>query len=68
MRELAPDGAFWVAWPKRTADISTDMTDDAVREIALPVGLVGTEVCAMDATWTGLKLVLRAGDRGVPVD
>jgi hypothetical protein len=56
---LPVDGAFWVAWPKRTAKMATDMTEDAVREIALPMGWVDVKVCAIDATWSGLKLVLR---------
>ncbi len=56
---LPPDGAFWVAWPKRASKMATDMTDHAVRDIALPTGWVDVKVCAIDATWTGLKLVLR---------
>lgn len=56
---LRVDGAFWVAWPKKSSAIATDMTDDAVREIALPAGWVDVKVCAIDAAWTGLKLVLR---------
>lgn len=56
---LPPDGAFWVAWPKRTAKMPTDMSDHAVRDIALPMGWVDVKVCAIDATWSGLKLVLR---------
>lgn len=56
---LPPDGAFWVAWPKKASGVATDMTDDAVREIALPTGWVDVKVCAIDATWTGLGLVLR---------
>jgi hypothetical protein len=56
---LPPDGAFWVAWPKRTSKLPTDMTDDVIREIALPMGWVDVKVCAIDATWSGLKLVLR---------
>jgi hypothetical protein len=56
---IAPDGAAWIAWPKRAAKVATDMTDHAVRELALPRGLVDTKVCAIDETWTGLKLVWR---------
>jgi hypothetical protein len=56
---LPPDGAFWVAWPKRTSRVATDMTEGAVREVALPMGWVDVKVCAIDATWSGLKLVLR---------
>jgi hypothetical protein len=56
---LPPDGAFWVAWPKRASQITTDMSDHAVRDLALPLGWVDVKVCAIDATWSGLKLVLR---------
>jgi hypothetical protein len=56
---LPPDGAFWVAWPKRAAKVATDMSEHAVRDIALPMGWVDVKVCAIDATWSGLKLVLR---------
>ena len=56
---IAPNGAGWIAWPKKTAKVATDMTDHVVREVALPRGLVDTKVCAIDDTWTGLKLVWR---------
>jgi hypothetical protein len=56
---LPPEGAFWVAWPKRSAKTATDMTEDVVRAIALPLGWVDVKVCAIDATWSALKLVLR---------
>ena len=56
---IFPDGMLWVAWPKRASGVATDMTEDVVREVALPVGLVDTKVCAIDATWSGLKLVVR---------
>lgn len=59
VQTLPPDGSFWVAWPKKASGVTTDMTDHAVRSIALPLGWVDTKVCAIDATWTGLKLVLR---------
>jgi hypothetical protein len=59
LKALPPDGAFWVAWPKKASRVPTDMSDDAVREVALPLGWVDTKVCAIDATWSGLKLVLR---------
>ena len=61
---IAPDGAAWIAWPKRAAKMATDMTDHVVREVALPRGLVDTKVCAIDETWTGLKLVWRTERRG----
>jgi len=56
---LAPAGMLWVAWPKRSSGVQTDMTEDVVRDVALPTGLVDTKVCAIDATWSGLRLVMR---------
>ena len=56
---VAPDGTIWVAWPKRASKVATDMTEDVVREVALPVGLVDNKVCAIDEVWSGLKLVWR---------
>jgi Protein of unknown function (DUF3052) len=58
-RRMAPAGGLWVAWPKRAARVPTDMTEHVVREIALPTGLVDNKVCAIDGTWTGLRLVIR---------
>ena len=58
-RAIEPDGMLWVAWPKRASGIRTDMTEGAVREIALPTGLVDTKVCAIDDVWSGLRLVVR---------
>ncbi len=54
-----PAGAAWVAWPKRASGVETDVTEDVVRDEALPLGLVDVKVCAIDATWSGLKLVVR---------
>jgi hypothetical protein len=56
---LAPDGMIWVAWPKRASKVTTDITEDVVRDVALPRGLVDVKVCAIDETWSGLKLVIR---------
>lgn len=56
---IAPAGALWVAWPKRASKVPTDITEDVVRDVALPVGLVDVKVCAIDAIWSGLKLVIR---------
>lgn len=53
------DGTLWMAWPKRSAGVETDITEDVVREVALPAGLVDTKVCAIDATWSGLRLTKR---------
>jgi hypothetical protein len=58
-RAVEPDGMLWVAWPKRASGVDTDMTEDVVREVALPSGLVDTKVCAIDAVWSGLRLVVR---------
>ena len=62
-RAVAPNGAVWVAWPKRASKVSTDVTEDVVREVALPMGLVDTKVCAIDDTWSGLRLVWRLSGR-----
>lgn len=57
--KLASNGMIWVAWPKRASKVPTDMTEDVVRDVALPRGLVDVKVCAIDDTWSGLKLVIR---------
>ena len=62
-RAVAPAGAVWVAWPKKASKVSTDVTEDVVREVALPLGLVDTKVCAIDDTWSGLRLAWRLGER-----
>jgi hypothetical protein len=56
---IFPARALWVAWPKRASKVPTDVTEDVVRELALPLGLVDVKVAAIDATWSGLKLVWR---------
>lgn len=56
---IAPDGQVWVSWPKKTSGVPTDITEDTIREVALPLGFVDTKVCAIDETWSGLKLVIR---------
>lgn len=56
---IFPDRSLWVAWPKRSSGVETNMTEDVVREVALPLGLVDNKVCAIDATWSGLRLVWR---------
>jgi hypothetical protein len=60
---LDPAGGVWIAWPKRASKVQTDITEDVVREIALADGLVDTKVCAIDETWSGLRLVFRLRDR-----
>jgi len=56
---LAQRGMIWICWPKRASGVATDVTEDTVRKHALPLGLVDIKVCAIDATWSGLKLVRR---------
>lgn len=57
--QIATDGQIWVSWPKQASKVATDITEDTIREIALPLGLVDTKVCAVDDVWSGLKLVIR---------
>jgi hypothetical protein len=57
--KVDPTGVIWVSWPKKTAKVPTDITDVTIRELALPLGFVDIKVCAIDATWSGLKLVIR---------
>jgi hypothetical protein len=65
---LPADGVIWISWPKKSSGVATDVGEDTVRAIALPLGLVDVKVCAIDATWSGLKLVwrkeVRSGKRG----
>jgi hypothetical protein len=56
---VAPAGAVWVAWPKKSSGVATDITEDVLRELLLPTGWVDNKVCAIDATWSGLRFVLR---------
>jgi hypothetical protein len=58
-KKLNPSAAIWVSWPKKSAKVPTDITEDVVREIALPLGFVDIKVCAVDEVWSGLKLVVR---------
>ena len=60
---LDPAGALWIAWPKRSSGVPTDITEDTLREVGLPQGLVDTKVCAIDDTWSGLKFVIRKENR-----
>jgi hypothetical protein len=62
-KAIAPDGTVWVSWPKKKAKVPTDMTEDVIREVCLPLGFVDVKVCAVDATWSGLKLVIRKEQR-----
>jgi hypothetical protein len=60
---IATNGALWVAWPKRASGVVTDLTEQVVRREALAIGVVDVKVCAIDPTWSGLKLVRRLADR-----
>ncbi|HVY25015.1 MAG TPA: hypothetical protein VHB79_00635 [Polyangiaceae bacterium] len=60
---LESNGGLWAAWPKKASGVATDMTEDVVRKHALPRGLVDNKVCAIDATWSGLRLVIRVEQR-----
>jgi hypothetical protein len=57
--KMQQDAAIWISWPKKAAKVETDITEDTIREVALPLGLVDIKVCAVDETWSGLKLVIR---------
>lgn len=56
---LPPDGSVWISWPKKSSPLHRDMTEDTVREVALPLGVVDTKVCAVDDDWSGLRLMVR---------
>ena len=60
---IFPAGGLWVAWPKRSSGVPTDITDDRVRQLAIPRGLVDNKVCAVDGTWTALRVVWRREHR-----
>ena len=57
--KLKPEAAIWVSWPKKSAKVPTDITEDVIRDVALPLGFVDVKVCAVSDVWSGLKLVLR---------
>jgi len=56
---IDPRAMIWVSWPKKASKVPTDITEDVIREVALPLGFVDVKVCAVDQTWSGLKLVVR---------
>jgi hypothetical protein len=62
--KLSPDAAIWVSWPKKSAKVPSDITEDTIREVALPLGFVDIKVCAVTEVWSGLKLVVRKELRG----
>jgi hypothetical protein len=65
--KMADTGTVWVSWPKRSSGMPTDVTEDVVRAVALPLGFVDVKVCAIDETWSGLKLMVRRRNRQSPV-
>jgi hypothetical protein len=64
--KISDNGTIWVSWPKKSSGVSTDVTEDVIREIALPLGFVDIKVCAVDDTWSGLKLMIRRENRRLP--
>jgi hypothetical protein len=60
---IADTGILWVSWPKKASGVKTDVTEDVIREVALPLGYVDVKVCAVDDTWSGLKLMIRRENR-----
>jgi len=63
---IRDDAAVWVSWPKKSSKVPTDITEDVIRDVALPLGFVDVKVCAVDDVWSGLKLVIRRELRGGP--
>jgi hypothetical protein len=63
MALIARNGAIWISWPKRASKVPTDITEDVIRAVVLPIGLVDVKVCAVSDIWSGLKLVIRKGLR-----
>jgi hypothetical protein len=62
-RELTASGFIWISWPKKSSGVETDITEDTIRDVALPLGFVDVKVCAVSDVWSGLKLVIRKSDR-----
>jgi Protein of unknown function (DUF3052) len=62
-KAVFPNGSVWVAWPKRASGVASEVTENTIREVALPTGLVDNKVCAIDETWSGLRLVWRKENR-----
>jgi hypothetical protein len=58
-KRIVPGGVIWVSWPKKTSGVKSDITEDTIRDVALPMGLVDIKVCAVDEVWSGLKLMIR---------
>ena len=65
LRKVLDDaGVLWISWPKKASGVASDITEDVIREVCLPLGLVDIKVCAVDETWSGLKLMIRREERG----
>ena len=62
-KKIADSGTVWISWPKKSAGVPSDVTEDVVRAVALPLGFVDVKVCAIDETWSGLKLMIRRENR-----
>jgi hypothetical protein len=62
-KAIEPAGFVWISWPKKSAKVATDITEDTIREVALPMGFVDVKVCAVSDVWSGLKLVIRKSER-----
>ena len=63
IKSIKSDGMIWISWPKKSAKVPTDVTEDVIREVILPLGLVDVKVCAVTEVWSGLKLVIRKENR-----
>lgn len=63
LAKLRPDASIWVSWPKKSSKVPSEITEDVIRDVALPMGLVDIKVCAVDEVWSGLKLVVRKENR-----
>jgi hypothetical protein len=63
LRAMPADGATWIGWPKRSSGVATDLTEQTLRDVLLPLGLVDNKVCAIDSTWSGLRFVVRKENR-----
>ena len=62
-KRIVPGGVIWVSWPKKSSGVTSDITEDTIRDLALPMGLVDVKVCAVDEVWSGLKLMIRRTER-----
>ena len=62
-KKIVPGGVIWVSWPKKSSGVKSDISEDTIRDVALPMGLVDVKVCAVDEVWSGLKLMIRKNER-----